>query len=49
MLKVTTQILQLCHKTLERIITAKISEWQHKYYTIVSQDFGGNKYSKIAG
>ena len=42
-----TQVRWLCHKTLEEISTAKISEWQSNK-TIVTQDFGGNKYSKIA-
>ena len=36
-LKVTTQIPELCHKTSERISTAKISEWQHKYYNCVTK------------
>ena len=43
--KVTIQIKQLCHKTLEGILTAKITS-NNTNKIIVLQDFGGNTYSK---
>ena len=45
--KVTTQTLQLCHKTLERISTAKYQS-DNTNKIIVSQAFEGISTAKIA-
>ena len=44
-IRVTIHVRLLCHKTLERILTAIITS-DNTNKIIVSQDFGGNKCSK---
>ena len=44
-ISVTIHVRLLCHKTLEGILTAKITS-DNTNKIIVSQDFGGNTYSK---